>query len=144
MQILIDISEGMYNELQTCSFPLEDAYRVVDAIIKGKALPKGHGRLIDADRTIATAWTNFYKHEDEWEKKDNDYLPIGRIYDQNGFECCQQTIVNAPTIIEADKEVAEEERFERILESASAQVPLRRKREENRPTWQQDLEGGAE
>ena len=78
------------------------------AIVNGIPLPKGHGRLIDADRTVATAWSNFYKHEDEWEKKDNDYLPIGRIYDQNGFECCQQTIVNAPTIIEADKEGAEE------------------------------------
>lgn len=69
---------------------------------------QGHGRLIDADRTLATAWTNFYKHEDEWEKKDNDYLPIGRFYDQNGFECCQQTIVNAPTIIEADKAESED------------------------------------
>ena len=47
-------------------------------------------------------------------------------------------------IIESDKEGAEEKRFERILESASAQVPLRGKREENRPTWQQDREGGAE
>lgn len=65
-------------------------------------LQKGHGRLIDADQTLATAWTNFYAHEDEWQKKDPDYVPLGRFYDQNGFECCQQTIVNAPTIIEAD------------------------------------------
>lgn len=74
------------------------------AVKNGTLLQEGHGRLIDADRTLATAWANFYKHEDEWEKKDKDYLPIGRMYDQNGFECCQQTIVNAPTIIEADKE----------------------------------------
>ena len=38
------------------------------------------------------------------EEKDEDYVPLHRFYDQNGFECCQQTIVNAPTIIEADKE----------------------------------------
>lgn len=47
-------------------------------------------------------------------------------------------------ILDKYKEGAEEKRFERILESASAQVPLRGKREENRPTWQQDREGGAE
>ena len=75
-----------------------------NALINGTPLPKGHGRLIDADKTLATAWRNFYAHEDEWEQKDPNYLPIGRGYDQNGFECCQQTIVNAPTIIEADKE----------------------------------------
>ena len=103
MQIVIEIDEeyyhfikrqvahGITNPLKTC-------------VARGTQLPKSHGRLIDADRTLATAWTNFYKHEDEWEKKDNDYLPNGRLYDQNGFECCQQTIVNAPTIIEADKE----------------------------------------
>ena len=141
MKIVIDIPEEEYAKVKDGRASVS---MMRDAIRNGTLLPKGHGRLIDADRTIATAWTNFYKHEDEWEKKDNDYLPIGRIYDQNGFECCQQTIVNAPTIIEADKEGAEEKRFERILESASAQVPLRGKREENRPTWQQDREGGAE
>ena len=105
MQIVIDIDENLYTRL----FDNGDKY-VVDmrracvAIRKGKPLPKGHGRLIDADRTLAKAWADFYKHEDEWEKKDNNYLPIGRFYDQNGFECCQQTIVNAPTIIEAESE----------------------------------------
>lgn len=71
---------------------------------KGKVLPKDHGRLIDADKTLEAAWQKFYKHEEEWEEKDENYLPLHRFYDQNGFECCQQTIVNAPTIIEADKE----------------------------------------
>lgn len=74
-----------------------------NALINGTPLPEYHGRLIDADSTLAKAWTNFYKHEDEWEKKDNGYLPFGRTYEQNGFECCQQTIVNAPTIIEGSE-----------------------------------------
>lgn len=100
MQIVIDIPEEEYNIIKKFNAPMTWAEHLIAA---GTPLPKGHGRLIDADRTLKTAWTNFYKHEDEWEKKDNDYLPIGRIYDQNGFECCQQTIVNAPTIIEADK-----------------------------------------
>lgn len=127
MQILIDISEGMYNELQTCSFPLEDAYRVVDAIIKGKALPKGHGDLIDRSLLIEDM-ERAYRFA-------NELVALG---------FAESFIEHATTIIEADKEGAEEERFERILESASAQVPLRGKREENRPTWQQDREGGAE
>ena len=74
-----------------------------NALLNGTLLPAHHGRLIDADRTLAIAWQNFYKHEDEWEKKDEDYLPIHRFYDQLGFECCQQTIVNAPTIIEGSE-----------------------------------------
>lgn len=100
IELVVEISEDTFFDLKK----KQNRTEVDCAILNGTPLPKGHGRLIDADNTLATAWTNFYKHEDEWEKKDNDYLPIGRLYDQNGFECCQQTIVNAPTIIEADKE----------------------------------------
>ena len=109
MQIVIDIPEEEYqNYLKMRPAYPDGVFCYIKAIQNGTPIPKGHGRLIDADKTLATAWTNFYKHEGEWEKKDNDYLPIGRLYDQNGFECCQQTIVNAPTIIEADKEKKDE------------------------------------
>ena len=124
MKIVIDIPEEIYDFVQNTSFVEDEStlfkqtnaerqktlflFDIMDAIRNGEQLPKHHGRLIDADRTLATAWTNFYKHEDEWEKKDNNYLPIGRMYDQNGFECCQQTIVNAPTIIEPYKTESED------------------------------------
>ena len=111
MKLIIDIPKKTFEDLRQGVFITVGetfAKRLIKYIKNGIPLPKGHGRLIDADRTLATAWTNFYKHEDEWEKKDNDYLPIGRFYDQNGFECCQQTIVNAPTIIEADKAESED------------------------------------
>ena len=104
IEVVIKIPEGLKNDFESEQWTALSCMEMKKALENGIPLPKGHGRLIDADRTLATAWTNFYKHEDEWEKKDNDYLPIGRLYDQNGFECCQQTIVNAPTIIEADKE----------------------------------------
>ena len=110
MQIVIDISESIFNSAKhhylasDISIP-ELLEEFTKALKNGTPLPKGHGRLIDADKTIAVAWQNFYKHENEWEKKDEDYLIIHRFYDQIGFECCQQTVVNAPTIIEADKEV---------------------------------------
>lgn len=105
MEIVIKIPEDVYtrlfdNGIQDNEIAVDDVCEMARALRLGKPLPKHHGRLIDADRTLTIAWQNFYKHEDEWEKKDEDYLPIHRFYDQLGFECCQQTIVNAPTIIE--------------------------------------------
>ena len=113
MQIVIDIDEAVYEaikeSLQTINRHLGKTMmleHLMKVISEGTPLPEGHGRLIDADKTLEVAWQDFYKHEDEWEEKDENYLPLHRFYDQSGFECCQQTIVNASTIIEADKEVA--------------------------------------
>lgn len=106
MEIVIDIPEEEYKCVQITGH-IGNTTQVSNAIIDGTPLPKGHGRLIDADKTLAVAWQEFYKHEEEWEEKDEEYLPLHRFYDQNGFECCQQTIVNAPTLIEADKEEKE-------------------------------------
>ena len=116
MKVIIDIPEESYKYIKTLSDlgwstspEYANAIRLTaseyaNAIKNGTPLPKGHGRLIDADKTLAIAWQNFYKHEDEWEHKDENYIPIHRFHSQLGFECCQQTIVNAPTIIEADAE----------------------------------------
>lgn len=79
------------------------SYMVEKIIATGIPLPKVHGRLIDADKCIRQAWDDFYKHEDEWEKKDPDYVGVKRFHDQNGFECCLKTIGESPTVIEADK-----------------------------------------
>ena len=49
MKIVIDIPEGAYKELNDATFPVQEAYRLVDWIKSGQPLPKGHGRLIDAD-----------------------------------------------------------------------------------------------
>lgn len=104
MQIVIDILDGLYNQISKIQNGSMAAGDLLDCIKNGISLPEGHGDLIDRDEILLAAWQNFYKHEDEWEKKDKDYIPVHRFYDQNGFECCQQTIVNATTIIEADKE----------------------------------------
>ena len=46
MQVVIKIHERDYQAIvQSGHVP----YGVVDAIMRGKVLPKGHGRLIDAD-----------------------------------------------------------------------------------------------
>lgn len=104
IELVIKIDEELYNNMKSLPFTTF----AEDIIINGILLPKGHGRLIDADKCIRHAWNDFYKHEDEWEKKDKDYLPFGRFYDQNGFECCLKTICKSPTIIEADKVESEE------------------------------------
>lgn len=49
MHIVIDIPDGCYEELNNGQFPIQDAYRLVSWIKEGIPLPKGHGRLIDAD-----------------------------------------------------------------------------------------------
>lgn len=57
-------------------------------------------RLIDADLTLTQAWQNFHKQEDEHEKLYEDYdILRDRHFEQCGFECCQQTIVNASTVL---------------------------------------------
>lgn len=96
MQIVIEMSEGMYDELQTCRFPLEDAYRVVDAIIKGTVLPKGHGALKDADKlAVAIAMIR-----DMWDDYGSEY----ECAKFQAYDNCVDEIIDAPTIIEADEE----------------------------------------
>lgn len=52
MKLIIDIPERMY--LSAKEDALCGAILLVDAIKNGTPLPKGHGRLIDADAFIAT------------------------------------------------------------------------------------------
>lgn len=57
------------------------------------------GKLIDADICLNEAWQNFYKQEEEHEKLYEDYdILRDRHFEQCGFECCQQTIVNSPPV----------------------------------------------
>ena len=80
MQIVIDLSEKYYNDI--CNNKTASNYSVLnalDGIRNGTPLPKGHGRLIDADALIFNA--DYY--EPLISKRDFDF---------------------APTIIEADKE----------------------------------------
>ena len=103
MKIVIDIPEDSYKATcDGCMLP-PDVENVVQGIKNGTPLPKGHGRLIDADKCIKQALNDFYKHEDECKKKDTDYVGSKRFYDQTGFLCCLKTIGDSPTVIDADK-----------------------------------------
>lgn len=79
MQIVIDIPEEDYKQVVD-KWEI-NALHVIDAILTGTPLPKGHGRLIDADALEYTLGAS-----------DRD------IY----VKCCLDE--DAPTIIEADKE----------------------------------------
>lgn len=103
MKIVIDIPETAYEYFAQGMRYTDDVEMAIIAIVDGTPLPKGHGRLIDADKCVKQAWNDFYKHEDEWEKKDPDYVGVKRLHDQNGFECCLKTICESPTVIESEE-----------------------------------------
>lgn len=86
-QVVIDLSEELYNYMQTEEYDehldRRFDYQIRFAVKNGTPLPKGHGKLIDADVLCDYFWDNrskLYTHKD-----------------------LQIVIDNAPTIIEADK-----------------------------------------
>ena len=91
MKIVIDVPEKIYNRFcHCCRFP-DEVEEAIIAITDGILLPKGHGRLIDADKLEYTC------NSDE----------CGML---TGCNHCQYHIItedevdNASTIIEEDKE----------------------------------------
>ena len=84
IELVIKIPEALYNNIQKgCGiYP----YRLVyNAIVNGTLLPKGHGRLIDADALE-------YKQTHH-----GTYILPFELVDR-------ATLHRAPTIVEADKE----------------------------------------
>lgn len=85
IELVIKIPDEMLDGLLTKDLPR------LEAIIKnGTQLPKGHGRLIDADRTALLSDLFCY----------TKYTGI----DEAPYEDATKALEFAPTIIEADKE----------------------------------------
>lgn len=87
MQIVIDIPNEDYEYIKD-RYDIDNVMvqsNLIDSIMNGKTLPKGHGRLIDADEL-----KKYYTHDTDWE------------YPVNTNEYVNETIDNAPTIIEAE------------------------------------------
>lgn len=76
MEIVIKIDEKDYQSLKDGHIP----FTVLDVIMNGTILPKGHGRLIDADELIESTLCKT-------------------------FGLRSVDIENAPTIVEAESEV---------------------------------------
>ena len=88
MQVMIDISEGAYDILKNYTGHLT----YCEYLIKnGIQLPKGHGRLIDADELYG----DFIDGTEGYDCQTWNRIEIGDV------------IENAPTIIEAESEVKE-------------------------------------
>lgn len=49
MQIVIDIPEGLKKDFELEQWTALSCMEMKDALMNGKPLPKGHGRMIDAD-----------------------------------------------------------------------------------------------
>ena len=102
MQIVIDIQEGTYDLIKhnvQAQSAFENAFY---AIRSGTVLPKGHGRLIDADALEASygleCATKYGNASKEQQAHSYDTMMMYEIADMLDY---------APTIIEADKEGAE-------------------------------------
>ena len=85
IEIVIKIEEETYNRIMNGWMPLHKAVNLMENVQKGTPLPKGHGRLIDADdiRVIEL----------------EDSLHIIRHEKGDGID----VYIDAPTIIEAEK-----------------------------------------
>lgn len=90
MKIVIDIPEEAYIEIinDTIIMSLDTQVSVINAIQDGTPLPKGHGRLIDADSM-----------------KRIDAIQRG---DFNSIESIRAWIDIMPTVVEADREGQDE------------------------------------
>lgn len=92
MQLVIDINEEYYEMLK---YDVEHGndYVPVKLIANGTPLPKGHGRLIDADIIK------------DFKNKIKDYKKDYKFTHEEIFNILERyEIKYAPTIIEADKE----------------------------------------
>ena len=90
MHIVIDIPEEIHEEIKaTKSIYRTGAKVLCNAIVNGTPIPKGHGRLIDADTIYLI---------------DEDFLC------QSDYVVAEGAVDNAPTIIEADEVESEAEK----------------------------------
>jgi len=62
MQIVIDIADDDYNYLVSSGY-VSCKFNAIRAIRDGIVLPKGHGRLIDADKLKEHKYHDNHRHE---------------------------------------------------------------------------------
>lgn len=102
MKIVIDIPDKIYKELTETAIMVTEVYpsTIERALTEGIVLPKGHGALKDTDKlAIAIAMIR------------DTHNAYGNEYDRvmfQAYDYCVDEIIDAPTIIEADEEGAEE------------------------------------
>lgn len=96
MELVINIPEEIYKLLKSEGTDLFGAEYILNAVANGIPLPKGHGRLIDANKVDTAIYECF------------DGI---QFYDGTGYDIYQESkesIDNIQPIIEADKSESEE------------------------------------
>lgn len=86
IELVIKIPEGLKKDFESEQWTALSCMEMKDVLINGTPLPKGHGRLIDADK-----------------------LDVGGLYDEDGHLVGYKYVTKndlsyVPTIIDADKE----------------------------------------
>lgn len=97
MQIVIDIPDEWFNRLQE-AWGWALAENVREAIKSGTILPKGHGRLKDADAIAA----RFKEHKKFYVDSYGgcfQFMPIEYKARCDEIDSCWADIINEPTII---------------------------------------------
>ena len=111
MKIVIDIDEDLYTRLFDNGVDnYDNAADIAKAIRKGTPLPKGYGRLIDADALIK--WLKIYneRYNKRFAKTPIKDIPMYDLGHRNRNDDVISIIDRFLIIIEADKEENNEEK----------------------------------
>ena len=93
MKLIIDIPESIFNTIQADEMISREQLAILQIhILNGTPLPKGHGRLIDAD--------SIYQIVRPIEPSDTEWGMTA----ETAIRLMHSAFNKAPTIIEADKE----------------------------------------
>ena len=103
MKLVIDLPEELFNYITGEGFndhlDRRFDFKIRMAVKDGRPMPKNHGRLIDADHFKDVALLH------SWHGNDKNIVPYS---DRKGYRLRDNEVltalVNAPTIIEADRE----------------------------------------
>jgi len=90
-EILIRLEDELYEQCKTTELTEENEgfdFHIIKSVANGTVLPKEHGRLIDADAYKEKVFRKFPCN-------DRDDMNIRRL--------TEMAVLNAPTVIEADK-----------------------------------------
>ena len=104
IELVIKIPEGLKNEFESEQWTALSCMEMKEALIHGKPLPKGHGRLKDVDAIVARFKENKKFYVDSYGGF-FQFLPMTYKARCDEIDNCVSDVINAQTIIEADTEV---------------------------------------
>lgn len=99
IQLLIEIDEELYKKTKDGYLSCIDALGICEYVSNGKPLPKGHGRLIDADAVLK----EIIYAQKSLESNNDSMWEINKPYFK-GLAWAHRIVLDVPTVIEADKE----------------------------------------